>query len=66
MRASTKARISAASVSASSLTPLQQHGLAEHRDASVDEARAGGARRWGQLARMVGVHGDVDGLAAAL
>ena len=36
----------------------QQHGLADQRNAGVDEAGAGGARGRRQLARVVGVDGD--------
>ncbi len=45
MRVSTKARISAARVSGSSLTPLQQHGLAQHRNAGIDDAVPHGVAR---------------------
>ena len=38
MRHSTKARISAPSVAASSLTPREQHALAQHRNAGIDRA----------------------------
>ena len=65
MRPSTKARISAASVSTSSFTPAQQHALADHEMPGVDQPRAGGARRRRQFARMVGVQRDIDRLAVA-
>ena len=42
---------------------LEQHRLAEHRDAGVDDARAGFARRVGQFARVVGVQHHVGGFA---
>ena len=42
----------------------QQHGLAHHRHAGVDDPGAGGAGGGGQLARMVGVQRDVGGLAS--
>ena len=44
---------------------LQQHALADHRDAGVDQPPAGGARLGRQLARMVGVQRDIDGLVVA-
>jgi hypothetical protein len=44
----------------------QQHGLAQHGNAGIDQARAGRARLRGQLARMVGVQHHVGRLARAL
>ena len=42
----------------------QQHGLAHHGDAGIDEPGARGTRVGGQLARVVRVEGDVGRLAA--
>ena len=66
MRVSTKARMRAASVSGSSLTPLQKNRLADHDDAGIHEPGAGRARIRRQLARMVGVKRHIGRLAARL
>ena len=42
--------------------PFQEHGLADEQNPLVGEAPAGGARLGRQLARVVGVDGDDDGL----
>ena len=44
----------------------QQHALAQHRDAGIDDPRAGRARLLGQLARMVGMQHHVGALARRL
>ncbi len=43
----------------------EQDGLAQQRYAGVNKARAGGAGGRRQFARMVAVHGDVNGLGCA-
>ena len=40
----------------------QQHALAQHRNAGVDQLGAGGARLGGQFARMIGMERDIDRL----
>ena len=44
----------------------QQDGLAQQRDAGIDQPAAGGARRRRQLARVVGVKHDVGRFAVGL
>ena len=61
--AATKARISAPSVSGSSLTPRSSTDWLQHRDAGIDQPGAGRAGAGGELARVVGVQRDVDRLA---
>ena len=41
----------------------KQHRLAQHRDAGIDQPRAGLARRVGQFTRVVGVQHHVGRLA---
>ena len=43
--------------------PADEHALAQHGNAGIDDARAGRARTRGKLARMVGVQHHIGRLA---
>ena len=66
IRHSTKARINSPSTAASSLTPRRSTLWLSIGNAGIDEARAGRARRGGELARVVGMEHHVGRLARRL
>ena len=63
MRVSTKARMSPARALRIVVDAAQQHRLADHDDAGIDQPGAGRARLRREFTRMVGVKGHIGGLA---